>query len=520
MVIQLWEENTYLPDALVGEIQVVLLDMFQNQPTKPLELIQMYGFRHQITRCKVRIVYRPKALIEAQRTPALTQSRPGLVQVPLTNGSNTTRSNSPARTLPLNSKVITPTELKELIEILDFGLNESLRAPDIDHPGSDPVWDWTVSSSLSGISQPSIPREHRYSAMPRAVDQSLPIYMRPISLDIGLPPSTSSSLSPKSSFTPLSPSSQTVIPSFAPAPQATTNLPSLPSATHIAAISPASPQTTLNTILNSGKENDTESQQNGTESSQISTEAKPTSTVPQISTSNSIRFEIAVRATSPPRAEARLENATSVRGSGGASAQVFPPPMRSLSPPPPSNSRIDVSSSSSSNINNTNLHLAPSNWVKSQEPSPSPPLSPKESSGSITPSRDTAASPTANPTGQGGTSPRTTSPQPFGTDPSATWISSIAPSETVLEPFVEETTGGSKAMQSLGNAARDRRRRERRPTYDSQHPPEFIGIDKIGSLKMSNSSRDLTSSSGSASAKSTTSPQPPSSYGDPSSTPN
>lgn len=192
MTIQLWEENTYLPDALLGEIRVIL-DMFQSHPSNPLELTQVYGFRHQITRAKVRICYRPKALIEAQR-PSLARTGSASIPVAL-NTSNPTRSaHSPARSLTLNSKVVSTSELKELVDILDMGLTEALSAPDLDHLGTDPVWDWSVQTNVpGGNGLPALTKEQRYSARPNTVDDDLPVYMKPLSMELGLPPSANSS---------------------------------------------------------------------------------------------------------------------------------------------------------------------------------------------------------------------------------------------------------------------------------------------------------------------------------------
>lgn len=501
MVVQLWEENTYLPDAIIGEIQVVL-DEFQ--PTKPLELIQWYSFRHQITRVKVKMVYRPKALLEAQRGPSggASSSRPSMVPVALSNTSNTARqANSPSRSATLNSKVVTPAELKELIEILDVGLMESLRAPDMDHPGTDPVWDWSLSSSISSLSQPAIPRENRYSAMPHFVDQSLPIFMRPISLDIGLP---------SSDFTP-------------------SQLPS------------ANPEGFLESKLTTSQARAPIDTSKAAPSSSESTVIEPsTSPRPYGVDISTIRREAAVRAVSPPRVAPQLETSEVHRLSGltGSSdtptittTAVHSPPaslsplnlqaLASASQPSPPNSgreSLPVAptisgppSPSATSVGETAGEPAsprasglplPQDWKLAASPSSprslSPALSPRVQQ--IAGSREAAVSAPAifEAVGSVGSPPSlrasdasfpfttTRTPQMSFSGPSTAdslktstgslehspWVPTVAPSEEALVGYMEETTGQSKAMQSQGNAARERRR-NRRPTYDSQHPPEF-----------------------------------------------
>lgn len=501
MVIQLWEENTYLPDAIIGEIQVVL-DEFQ--PTKPLELIQWYSFRHQITRVKIKMVYRPKALLEAQRGPAGgATSRPGMVPVALSNTSNTARqANSPSRSATLNSKIVTPSELKELIEILDVGLMESLRAPDMDHPGTDPVWDWSLSSSISSLSQPAIPRENRYSAMPHFVDQSLPIFMRPISLDIGLPPSD-------------------YVPSQVPAGPPEQFLEAKRS----------SPQTVVPQPF-----------ANDTAVASESTFVEPsTSPRPYGVDIHTIRREVAVRAVSPPRQAPRLETSETHRLSGigsateapivvsssthaalasiaplnlqAATTTVQPSPPNSgrdtnsagpvlSAPPSPTSGVAGASISGDSSSPRPGLAL-PQDWKAVASPtsprSLSPALSPRaeflrgsreaavsapavfEAVGSV-PSSPPLKSSTSSFSFTTTTSPQTSASQPSvsttltsstGTLEPTPWVPTVAPSEDALVGLIEETTGKSKAMQSQGNVARERRR-NRRPTYDSQHPPSML----------------------------------------------
>lgn len=516
MVIQLWEENTYLPDVLIGEIQVIL-DEFQ--PTKPIELIQWYSFRHQITRVKLKMVYRPKALLEAQRAPAGSSSRPGMVPMTL-NTSNTARqANSPSRSATLNSKIVTPAELKELIEILDVGLMESLRAPDMDHPGTDPVWDWSLSSSLSSLSQPAIPRENRYSAMPHFIDQSLPVFMRPISLDIGLPPSD---------YIPAQPT-------------------------------PGTPEHFLE-----GKR----LMQRASEinpailKDPVTTETHPTdsslSPRPYGVDIQSIRHEFAVRAVSPTRNEPKLETSETHRLSGLGT--TITAPMVSTSPPQASLPQLEAfnlehasktlpaTSQAGASDSNPIEHstLSPSNSPRDavgESPSPrlaglpgqkdwklaASPTSPRSLSPALSPrsellrsSREPALSAPAafeagatantNPaahslqTSSSAFTFTTTTPQTApstsgsqsplasstGTLEPSTWIPTVAPSEEVLGAFIGETTGKSKAMQSMGNVARERRR-NRRPTYDSQHPPEFksLGLNSSGALTTSSSAELL-----------------------------
>lgn len=500
MVIQLWEENTYLPDAIIGEIQVVL-DEFQ--PTKPLELIQWYSFRHQITRVKIKMVYRPKALLEAQRGPAAgsTSSRPGMVPVALSNTSNTARqANSPSRSATLNSKIVTPAELKELIEILDVGLMESLRAPDMDHPGTDSVWDWSLSSSISSLSQPAIPRENRYSAMPHFVDQSLPIFMRPISLDIGLPPSD-------------------YVPSQIPT---------------------ATPEQFLETKRSSPQPMTPQLFTNGVPASESTYIEPSTSPRPYGVDIHTIRREVAVRAVSPPRLSPRLETSETHRLSGIGSAMEAPTvvassthaPIASMSPlnlpaatiasqsspphsgrdtnsgdavlsAPPSPTSGATGAAISGDSSSPRLGLAlPQDWKAAASPtsprSLSPALSPRaehlrasrEAAVSAPAAFEAVASVPSSPPLKTSTSSfsftTTTSPQTSASQPTVPatltsstgtleptpWVPTVAPSEEHLVGLIEETTGKSKAMQSQGNVARERRR-NRRPTYDSQHPPEF-----------------------------------------------
>lgn len=523
MVIQLWEENTYLPDALIGEIQVVL-DMFQSQPTKPMELVQMYSFRHQITRVKLKMNYRPKALIEAQRAPAASSSRTGgMVPVALSTSNTSRQANSPIRSNTLSSKVVTPSELKELIEILDFGLMESLRAPDMDHPGTDPVWDWTVSSSLTGVTQPSIPRENRYSAMPHFIDQSLPIFMRPISLDIGLPPSN---------FVPI---------------DYTTDVP-------------------VNTIDSQAI---TLSQFSTMDSEAAS---EPTTSYPEPSTSprpydidpTSLKRELAVRAVSPPRSAPALEVSATHRLSAldasatSASTFIATPPttpaitpldLRAASVAQGANLMATLSSTSEGtktpgSPKSDSAHSPKSNEAKDDAPSPrlgggnwKPATSPSSSrarSPSASPPKSDA-SPTLTSAASGNTSPNSAATSQTSTQgsasllqpssatgttnlpdfsfttttsmastptnnnvattnsapseeaflrsksfsnvasPDGSWLSPIAPSEDALVDYMQGTTGKTKEIQLIGNSARERRR-NRRPTVDAQHPPEYKGL--------------------------------------------
>lgn len=472
MAIQLWEDNTYLPDALIGEIQVVL-DMFQHNPNKPLELIQVYSFRHQITRVKLKMNYRPKALIEAQRAPVSQQRGSAMVPVPLTNSTNTARqaTNSPSRALSLNSKVVTPAELKEFIEILDFGLMETLRAPDVDQVGGDPVWDWGVStSSLGGATQPSIPRENRYSAMPHVVDQTLPIFMRPISLDIGLPPSTTTSSASQNGT------------SYAFGGQKSDESPRKVDAKPIE----QPPVSRLPIATNVNKSADLPNA--NTESTRM---ASTYGIDP-----DSIRHELAIRAISPRSnlVEPSRETSASVRLSEQI-PEIYPPAILSTSPP------FNAAGISKATCGEAPTLVSPRlqgsiTIGNAREGSTSP-----RSDASLSPSRGEASEesikaqniPDASPTTPG--SPNSLSPRSLtptttnlsqtasnGGDPAA-WMPTIAPSESVLEAYLDEP---SKTMQSLGNAARERRR-NRRPTYDAQHPPEFKGLEALG---LQNSARE------------------------------
>jgi hypothetical protein len=445
MVIQLWEENTYLPDALLGEIQVVL-DMFQTQPTKPLELIQVYPFRHQITRVKVKINYRPKALIEAQRTPNLSQSRPGMVPVQLTSSNTARQANSPSRSLTLNSKIVTQAELKELIEILDFGLTEALRAPDMDHPGTDPVWDWTVASSLSGITQPSLAREHRYSALPHIIDQDLPIYMRPISLDIGLPPSD-----------------------FIPP----VNTPRSPRAENV-----TSPRQAPN---ESPKE-------------YPRPEERALSPRPYGATPGSIKHEVAYRQVAVSHGVVPTLDMAAKVESPSNDPDVESTVTRAISPRPRAAATRVVVSPRISPRSETSARDALPSTVSNSSPSSTTPTSAESlSPRAVTPHNQVEGELTSSESVGSTLSPENAnfSPPTSPRNGDSSWRPSHAPSESLLEPIMGEVMGQTKSIQTQGNAARDRRSRARRPT--AGQPPEFKDMERILSVSR-DSSRELSKS--------------------------
>lgn len=372
MTLQLWEENTYLPDALLGEIRVVL-DMFQSHPTNPLELTQVYGFRHQITRAKVRICYRPKALIEAQR-PTLGRASSAIVPVAL-NTTNTSRNaNSPARSLTLNSKIVSTAEIKELVDILDTGLTEALRAPDLDHIGSDPVWDWSIQSNLpssGGLS--TLTKDQRYSTRPVYVDDDLPVFMMPISMELGLPPST--------------------------------NIRETWMDQHTKRIMAPTQKSSGNPGA-------------------VSAEAPPPA----------------------PAAEAPTAPLQPVSATAPADQLNLPPPPSR----PISSSEAEMPSLAS--IESRPQSEPVTSATSRQDSNDAPPI---DSSEILAEEGDRTLKATTE---------------------SMSWARTLAPSEHMLEPLMEDLTGKAKLIQSQGNTARDRRR-QRRATFDSKNPPEFKDID-------------------------------------------
>ena len=406
----------------------------------------------------------------------------------------------------------------------------------MDHPGSDPVWDWAVASSLSGISQPSMNREHRYSAMPHIVDQSLPIYMRPISLDIGLPPSsyvpptthttsfgTAETTKQETKTSPRQAALHLPLGSLSSSSQTETTIPATIESQNQSSSHPvSSPTPTFHNILAASPATYTPPDP------ERSVSPRPYGAQP-----GSIKLEMAHRTIVPASSTGPvLDTAVSHRTSGHQ-ADLIPAALRSISPPvnrveipatvlPETGLQTSIESTLATSARNGAEHhthttswevASPRNQLEPEEtpadvaavasqlqlsprsPASFSPASP-DSPSSVTSNTSRSSSPTPSKGTTGAISPRPLSPSSFSD--SGAWLSTAVPSEAVLEPYIEETTGQSKSMQSSGNAARERRR-NRRPTYDSQHPPEFKDIERILSNSRNNSTISQPADSGTSS---------------------